>query len=237
MTTRRRAGRGARRTMRRGGANLFSVEGLHAAFEQMDNRVQGLIAQGKTDSDLAKCVQRAWADTFHHDLSAPAVRGMVSHYRGMHGRGKTRKAGRRGNQKGGMAPLDYMMGQGTTAPVYGRFPVEISSPQPLATLDMTRFFESPIGRDCNSTGGFPVPTQKGGQRGGGFFDALLMPHMPASVPRNFAEMSLSAVQGAPISNPPPSPVAAQVPLMQPHMQSYDAKALQPISSMAPVASY
>jgi hypothetical protein len=232
MTTRRRRA-GARRTLRKGGSNLFSVEGLHAAFEQMDNRVQGLIAQGKTDSDLAKCVQRAWADTFHHDLSAPAVRGMVSHYRGMHGRGKTRKAGRRGLQKGGMAPLDYMMGQGTTAPVYGRFPVEISAPQPLATLDMTRFFESPIGRSCDSTGGFPVPTQKGG----GFFDALLMPHMPASVPRNVAEMSVSAVQGAPISNPPSSPVAARVALMEPQPHVYDAKALQPISSLAPVASY
>jgi len=218
---------------------MYSVEGLQAAFEQIDNRVRGMIQQGKTDSDLGKCVQKAWNDMFHDTLSGPALHGMVSHYRGVHGRGKTRKAGRRA-QRGGMAPLDYMMGQGTTASVYGRFPVEISAPQPLATLDMTRFFESPVGRSCDSTGGFPVPAQKGGRRqqhGGGFFDALLTPHMPASVPRNFIETTVSTIQGAPISNPPASPVAAQVPLMQPTPQIYDAKAIQPISTIAPIASY
>jgi hypothetical protein len=165
----------------------------------------------------------------------------VSHYRGVHGRGKTRKAGR--GQRGGMASLDYTMGQGTTAPVYGRFPVEISSPQPLAALDMTRFFESPVGRSCDATGGFPAPAQRGGRRsdrsqhGGGFLDALYTPHMPASVPRNVAEMAVSTVQGAPISNPPPSPVAAHVQLYQPQPHVYDAKAIQPISTIAPLAAY
>jgi hypothetical protein len=218
---------------------MYSVEGLQAAFEQIDTRVRGLIQQGKADSDLGKCVQKAWGDMFHDSLSGPALRGMVSHYRGVHGRGKTRKAGR--GQRGGMAPLDYTMGQGTTASVYGRFPVEISSPQPLAALDMTRFFESPIGRSCDATGGFPAPTQKGGRRvgqhGGGFLDSLFVPHMPASVPRNVVEMSVSTIQGAPISNPPASPVAAHVPLMQSSPPIYGANAIQPISSIAPLASY
>lgn len=242
MTTRRKERSTTRRSLKRNGKSLFSVESLQSSFERLNTRAKEMIEQGKTDSDIAVGLHRMWTNMFHTDLSTAELHGMISHYRGMSSpstrRRRTRKAGRRVHkQKGGMAPLDYTMGQGTTEQVYGRFPIEISAPQPLATLDMTRFFESPVGRDCNATGGFPAPTQTQTQAGGGFFDALITPHAPASVPRNMAEMSLSAIQGAPITNPAPSPVTAQVPLMQSTMPVYDAKAIQPISSLAPVGSY
>jgi hypothetical protein len=213
-----------------------------------------MIAAGRTDGELAACLRREWSSIFHRDLSAPAIKGMVSHYRAVHkvktGKRQTRKAKQR--QVGGMAPLGYMMGQGTTAQVYGQFPVAIySDPSVIKSLDMNRFFESPIGRSCNATGGFDAPTQTGGgesveavkalvekqqknQQGGGVLDAIGMGHMPASVPRNFGEIGASALAGHPIANPASSPVASVVHIPQVTPTPYDATAINPMTSLAPI---
>ena len=233
----------------------MSVESLHSAFQGLDTKMAKMIASGRTDAELAGCLQREWSSTFQRDLSGPAIKGMVSHYRAVHrssgGKRKTRRA-----QRGGMAPMDYVMGQGTTAAVYGQFPVPMySDPSVMQSLDMNRFFESPIGRSCNATGGFDAPTQKGGasveelktqieeegehdkelqQEGGGLLDALGMGHMPASVPRNIVEMGASAVQGHPIANPPATPVAAAVPAQNVPVTPYNAMAVSQISDLAPI---
>lgn len=229
----------------------MSVESLHSAFQGLDTKMAKMIASGRTDAELAGCLQREWSSTFHRDLSGPAIKGMVSHYRAVHrsagGKRKTRRA-----QRGGMAPLDYVMGQGTTAAVYGQFPVAMySDPSVMQSLDMNRFFESPIGRSCNATGGFDAPTQKGGasvealkaqleedkelqQEGGGLLDALGMGHMPASVPRNVVEMGVSAVQGHPIANPPATPVAAAISAQPVALTPYNPTAVSQISDLAPI---
>ena len=230
------------------------MEGLHSAFQGIDNRMAKMIAAGRTDGELSACLRREWSSVFHRDLSAPAIKGMVSHYRAVHRVKSGKRLTRKAKQSGGMAPLGYMMGQGTTAQVYGQFPVAIySDPTVIKSLDMNRFFESPIGRSCDSTGGFDAPTQKGGgdsveelkasfeqqkqknsQGGGGVLDAIGMGHMPASVPRNAIEIGVSAVQGHPIANPASSPVASVVHVPQSTLTPYDATAINPISSLAPV---
>lgn len=206
MTTRRRSSRRGRSS--RKSRNYASVEGLHTSFNMIDDKVKALIAKGATDSALACCIQKAWTEQFHMDISAPAVKGMIMHYRAVHsGSGrKTRKAlAADRKQKGGMAPVDYVMGQGTTDFVYGRFPVEIATtPQVISALDNQRFFESNGSRACNTTGGHAA------QQGGGLFDSLGMGFAPASVPRNFIESGVGAVQGAPRGNPEPSPVSSTV---------------------------
>lgn len=210
-----------------------SVEGLHTSFNMIDGKVKELIAKGATDSDLAYCIKKAWTAQFHMDISAPAVKGMIMHYRAVHGKGhpaagrKTRKAKGR-KQKGGMAPIDYTMGQGTTDFVYGRFPVEIATtPQVIRALDNQRFFESNGSRACNTTGGHAAQ----GQNGGGLFDSLAMGFSPASVPRNFVETSVSAVQGAPIANPDPSPVSARVALTPFDQRAYAADRVASITQL------
>ena len=254
MPTRKAHGRSKRVTKSRSRSRqgMMSVEGLHSSFQGIDNRMAKMIAAGRTDGELAACLRREWSSVFHRDLSAPAIKGMVSHYRAVHrvktGKRHTRKA----KQSGGMAPLGYMMGQGTTAQVYGQFPVAIySDPSVIKSLDMNRFFESPIGRSCNATGGFDAPTQTGGgesveavkalfekqqknQQGGGVLDAIGMGHMPASVPRNFGEIGASALAGHPIANPASSPVASVVYVPQSTPTPYDATAINPISSLAPI---
>jgi hypothetical protein len=223
MVTRRNK-RSARKTKK--GARAATVEGIQASFQSIDTKVKTLIAKGGTDSALATCIRNAWDEQFHMDLSPAAIKGMIVHYRAVHkGRGTRRK------QKGGMAPLDWTMGQGTTAHVYGRFPVEIgTTPQVVRALDLGRFYENRVGRALDTTGGHPAP----GQKGAGLFDALAMGHAPASVPRNFMEMGVSAIQGAPITNPAPSPVSAHVPLATAAPASYDATSISSISSLAPI---
>lgn len=203
----------------------MTVESLQASFESIDKKIRTLIARGKTDSGILEQLKRAWNEHFHMSLSPAALRGLLQHYRATSSKRVTRK------QRGGMAPLDYTMGQGTTDMVYGRFPVEIgSSPQVVRALDMDRFFENPISRGCNPTGGFDAPKQTGG----GIFDAAMMGHMPASVPRNALETTVSAIQGHTIANPSPSPVAAHVATVTPTVQPFDATQIHQFTSLAPV---
>ena len=210
MTT-RRVKRSDRRATRKAGSSQ-SVEGLRASFEKIDEQVRCAIEKGCTDSSLGETIRKSWAKYFHSDLSVPAMKGMVSHYRTIYKSKSVRKTRKqRGGsrpsavQGGGMAPLSWTLGQGTTTPVYGRFPVEMgASATAVRALDLGRFYESPISRACDSTGGCAAP----GQAGGSMFASAGMFHMPASVPRNAIETGVSVSAGAPIMNPNPSPVSA-----------------------------
>jgi len=140
-----------------------------------------------------------------------------------------------------MAPVDWMMGQGTTDFTYGRFPVEIgTTPQVLKALDLGRFYESNGSRSCDATGGHAAPGQQMGgrrsrnsrkQHGAGVFDAFVMGHAPASVPRNVMETTVSTVQGHPIMNPQPSPVSANPALAAYVPKPYDTSSISSISSL------
>ena len=229
MPTRRKSSTGVRRrhTRKAGGV---TVEGLHSSFDKIDKKVEGLIAKGATDSNIACCIRKAWSEQFHMSLSAPAVKGMIAHYRAVHkgtGSRKTRK------QRGGMAPIDWVLGAGVTDKVYGNFPVEMgTSPMVNAGLDLGRFFESNGGRACNTTGGHPAPGLS--QAGGGILDSIANGYFFASVPRNIGESIVSTAQGKPILNPVASPVTytATPPIFFP--KPFDAGNLTSIASLAPV---
>ena len=218
-----------RRVTRKASAGA-TVEGLHASFEKLDGSVRSMIAKGCTDSKLASCIRKEWSRLFHTDVSVPAVRGMIRHYRSVH---KNLRATRR-KQRGGMAPTDWNMAQGTNQ-VYGRFPVEIgTSPQAVRSLDMGRFFESNGGRTCNSTGGHAPGSI--GQAGGSAGESAMQGHFMASVPRNPIEAVGSTLQGAPITNPPASPVSPTTNLAVYNPNVYPARDLMPISTLGPVFS-
>lgn len=242
MTTRKartsKATRGSRKHGSRS-SRMFTVEGLHTTFEKIDGRVRCMIERGKPDTALTCCIRKAWQEYFHRDLSNPAIQGMIRHYRSVYA--PKGKKGTRRVQHGGMAPMDYTMGQGITGAVYGRFPVEMgATPSVVGSLD--RFFESPIGRSCDSTGGYAAPPQTGGKRrvtrrkqsGGGVFDALFQPHAPASVPRNVVEMGVSAIQGASITNPARSPIAYTPSVRSVDVHSFNPVGISQMSSLAPV---
>lgn len=205
---------------------MLSVASLHSSFEKLDGKIRHAIQKGATESALAATLRKEWSKQFHQPLSTAAVKGMASHYRTLYGTRKTRK------QRGGMAPLDWTMGQGVTAAVYGRFPTEIaSSPQVLKDLD--RFYESQVSRSCDSTGGAPAP---GNQKGGGLFDAFMAGHAPASVPRNAVEVGVSTVQGAPYGNPPRAPEVATWSPASAELTPFSPSSVSQISSLASIAT-
>jgi hypothetical protein len=215
----------ARMTRRKGrGSSAMSVEGLHASFERVDKKARAQIMKGATDSALANCIRHAWSEQFHAPLSGAALKGMVGHYRQLYGAKvrKTRKA-----QKGGMASMDWGMGQGVSAAVYGRFPVEAST-YDGAVKSLDRFYENPVMRGCDGTGSKAAP-----QTGGGLFDAFTMNQAPVSVPRTALTSTITAVQGRADLNPPAD---AAVPRLQ--MSEYTPQPFpvpsHSISSMAPI---
>jgi hypothetical protein len=184
-----------------------------------------MILKGVSDKELQNTIRRGWSEQFHSSLSETAIKGLIHHYRSVYGSRKTRKRG----QVGGMAPLDYTMGQGAGSMVYGRFPVEMgSSPQVVRALD--QFYESPVSRSCDTTGGAPAPNQKGG----GFFDSLFMPTAPQSIPVNFMQTAVSAIQGAPVYNPSSNPIASSVTVIPADPKPFDASSLADLSNLQPV---
>jgi len=209
----------------------MSVEALQNIFQRMEDRVRTMIQRGSSDKALGMCLTRAWNENFKRDISEPAVRGMIMHYRTVYalpksGKKMTRKMKR--SQSGGMAPLEWTLGQGISAPIYGRFSMDYTtSPQVLDSLN--RGFESPAGRVCNSLGGHDAPGQ--GQGGGGFFDAMFMPHAPASVPRNALE---GVVSHGMIANPASSPVTYSVQPHVPTLKAYEPTSLSQLSTLPSV---
>ena len=241
----------------------MSVEGLHASFEKIDGKIRALVQKGASTTELAACIRRSWAHHFQRPLSEAAVQGLVTHYRAIYpGPKKTRK-NKRGGQTGGMAPLDYQVGQGLTTDPYGIFPSEMGRVA-VSALDNERFFESPVGRHCNTTGGYAAPGQAGGfggfddgdisggnivqggkrrsrsrknqknQRGGSMWDALTNGHAMGSVPRNVLETGVSVAQGAPIMNPNPDPVHQTWSAAQNPLTPFDTTQIHQYSTLAPV---
>jgi hypothetical protein len=223
-----------RRVTRRAGRGpVMSVEALQGSFSAIDAKVTRAIEKRSSDAELVGVIQTAWHAQFRRPLSLAATRGLIEHYRAVHTEGgaskrRTRKAGRR--QRGGMAPLAWTMGQGATVPVYGSFPVELGmSAQAVRALDVGRFFESPISRACDSTGGAPAPSQKGGS----LFDAFLMGHAPSSVPSNIVETTVRTAQGVAPTGPY-DPVRASIPTAVTSMKPFDTTQMSPVTSLAPV---
>jgi hypothetical protein len=224
----------------------MSVEGLHASFEKIDGKIRALVQKGAANKELAACIRRSWAHHFQRPVSEAAIQGLVVHYRAIYPSSKkTRKnKSQRGGQTGGMAPLDYQVGQGLTTDPYGIFPSEMGRVA-VSALDNERFFESPVGRHCNTTGGSAAPGQMGGrrsqsrrnqksQRGGSMWDALVNGHAMGSVPRNVIETGVSVAQGAPIMNPNPDPVHQTWSAAQNPLTAFDTTQINQYSTLAPV---
>lgn len=205
----------------------MSVESLHASFERIDKKARAQINKGATDSALATCISHAWSEQFHVPLSGAALKGMVGHYRRLFG-SKVRKTRRA--QRGGMAPMNWDMGQGVSAAVYGRFPVEMGT-YAGAVKSLDRFYENPRARSCDTTGGSAAPTQTGG----GILDAFGMGKAPASIPHNNFEGPVSAVQGRAILNPPREPSVSGLDL-DTYTPRLAPAGLHTITSMAPIYS-
>lgn len=201
---------------------MLSIASLHSSFEKLDGKIRHAIQKGATESHLAATLRKEWSKQFHQPLSAAAVKGVASHYRTLYGTRKTRK------QRGGMAPMDWTMGQGVTAAVYGRFPTELA--QSSGALD--RFYESQVSRSCDSTGGAPAP----GQKGGGLFDAFMAGHAPASVPRNAVEVGVSVAQGSPYGNPPRAPEVATWAPASAELTPFSPSSVSQITSLASIAT-
>jgi hypothetical protein len=223
----RRARNHAKRTTRRAGAGAaVSVEGLRAAFDKVDIKARSAIEAGKSDAAVADAIDKSWTNLFHHGLSTTALKGLTMHYRALYRSRKTRK----NKQRGGMAPMDWTLGQGTTAAVYGSFPVEMgATARTVGALDLDRYFENSISRSCDGTGYAPPK-----QAGGGIIDGILAPHAMPSAPRNFAETGLNNLVGAPHHYSVAAPEIRAWNYTNFTPQPFNPTSISSISSLAPV---
>lgn len=185
-----------RKRTRKNTSNSTTIEMLHASFIKIDDVVRDMIKKDSSDSAIACRIRHEWKTMFQQKISDSAIQGLLLHYRSMYGAKKA--------QRGGMAPLEYTLAQGTTAP-YGNFPVDITTnKQFIHDLDATRTYDSSIGKGCSQGGG------GFGFGGFGFGSAVNMGHIPNSVPRLQEILS------------PYTPVSSSA-----HLQSFTANAYNP----------
>jgi hypothetical protein len=224
-------------TRKRGrGPALMTVDSLHASFQKIDTKVRHMIEKGCTDSALNQCISRLWMQHFHHNLSKAATKGMIMHYRSLY---KSRKTRKQKGQKGGMAPLDYSGGQGTTE-IYGRFPVaEGSSSKFVHALGSPAghgTFESSIGTTCTrQQGGGILDTASAFIGQNGTVASVGMGHPIQSIPSNTLQNAINAGQGRPsATNPDPTAPAWKSHVFMP--KTFNTEALQKFD-MSPVYKY
>lgn len=150
------------------GSETATVEMLHTSFKKMDDTIRGMISKGMSDTAIRCKLRNEWKTLFQQNISDTAIQGLLIHYRSL-SKEKEKEKGKGKGQKGGMAPLDYTLGQGTTAHTYGNFPTDTTTNQRfIHDLDATRNYDSSIGKAC--------------QKGGTIMDALAQGHIPTTVP-------------------------------------------------------
>jgi len=109
-------------------------------------------------------LQSKWESLFHMSLPKKSAHSFAEHYRNMKDTRKHRK------QRGGVAPLDYVMTPGSNVGVYGRFPTEIGT-DPASIRDLDVYLHDALTMDCGSPSVFPTPpvdmgsNKVGGKRG------------------------------------------------------------------------
>ena len=110
--------------------------------------------------------QKKWKELFHMPLSSQSAHSFASYYRDM--RSNTRKhASRKHKQRGGAAPLDYVMTPGLNIQAYGRFPIEAGTdPASIRNLDV--YFRDSLTADCGiKDSSLHVPANMGSNQVGG----------------------------------------------------------------------
>lgn len=219
-------------------ASSSTIEGLHASFDRINNKLKSMMESQHSDAELSRALRNAWSEQFHSILSDTAIHGLIVHYRKIH------KGGQSGGStsspshsayyaSGGMAPIGAEMAQGTTAPVYGEFPIGFTgSPDSGAmvkALDLGRFYESNVGRSCNSSGGSPPQ-----QSGGAFWDAVMNGATLRSVPPNTLEKVSDTLTATPSNFPSSDPVAGSVPHLSSNPAPFDATGIHSFAQLTSV---
>ena len=129
------------------------------------------------NSDDTKALRKKWRGLFDTDLTEVSAKSFVAHYREMRSKStrgrKINKKTRRGRkaqraQRGGTAPLNYVMTPGADVSVYGRFPVEVDT-DPGSIKDLDVYFQNALTLGCgNNTEFWPtVPANMGSNQVGG----------------------------------------------------------------------
>jgi len=126
-------------------------------------------------TDSTKALQKKWHQEFGTELSDLSAKSFVTHYREMRSKmsrnrkhTKKAKSSKLRKQRGGIAPLDYVMTPGSQVSVYGRFPVEVDT-DPGSIKDLDVYFQNALTLGCGNNNEFwpTVPANMGSNQVGG----------------------------------------------------------------------
>jgi hypothetical protein len=160
----------------------------------------------------------AWHRIFGNaapSMSAAAAKGFSEYYKTM-ARAK-KQTTRRRKQRGGAAPLNYVMTPGMPLATWGQFPVEVDT-DPGSIKDLDVYFHDSL--PLSPPGYWPnVPADMGSnkfvasggtrrhrkQRGGNLLESLAMrPIFTATAPPNVLQIAANAWAGSPEAIPTPA---------------------------------
>jgi len=121
-------------------------------------------------SDDVSALRKKWHTVFGTELTEVSAKSFATHYREMRSKNtRGRKVTRRSRkQRGGIAPLSYVMTPGADVSVYGRFPVEVDT-DPGSIKDLDVYFQDALTLGCGKNTEFwpTVPQNMGSNKVGG----------------------------------------------------------------------
>jgi hypothetical protein len=211
----KKSGRSTRRNKPANGAKgpsrkALSVADIRGKFAEMDNNMRNFIKKNNLNNpkELSKHVSRQWQGLFQKPLSNKAAKDLAAVYTKAHG-----------GQRGGQAPLDYVMRPGMPGvATYAVFPTEAGA-DVKASSHLDVYYNSAIGRSCGtenttaivpkdmgSNHVAPVVPAKGGarkrtrkHRGGDFMTTMDVRAFVSENPSNPAQRMSEAWMGQPAS--------------------------------------
>lgn len=110
-------------------SKALTVPQLRKAFEKIDMETRKILAKHPIDDSSVSEFQKTWRSTFHKQIDSNAAKSYlelqakVKKHKGKKG---TRKGKGKGEQKGGSAPVDYMLRPGIDG-THGSFLPYVSS--------------------------------------------------------------------------------------------------------------
>jgi len=143
------------------------------SIAEVKHKLEAFDSFARKSSDV-KALQKKWHSLFGTDLTEQSAKSFVVHYREMRSkytRGKNNKKShgtRHRKQRGGVAPLSYVMTPGADVSVYGRFPVEVDT-DPGSIRDLDVYFQNALTFSCGNKSEYwpTVPANMGSNQVGG----------------------------------------------------------------------
>jgi hypothetical protein len=145
-----------------------------ATISEIQQKLKQFNQYTQQESPDPTAYKKRWKELFNKPLSSQSAHSFATYYKdmrsntqGSRGSRKNRRNHASRKQRGGAAPLEYVMSPGLNIQTYGRFPVEAGT-DPASVRNLDVYFRDSLTADCGvKDSSLQVPANMGSNQVGG----------------------------------------------------------------------